>query len=154
METATRSDKPATSLVAEEKHLPLGKVDRKHDQEVIENLFNKPSGSREKFKKRWIEFDCQKGVHHGKWATYENGQRTRVKGGYIGRFDKVARLGEYGIARVRDFVTTGHKCHYPERLFQDLEECGVGSIEIQSWPSGRSLVGFPDGRRASGSGNI
>jgi hypothetical protein len=107
--------------VAEIETLPLGTDD---EQDLILSLINKPSGSREKFKKRWIEFDCQKGVHHGKYATYENGKRKRVQGGHLGRLDKVQAEGHYAVQRVRDFIDT-HDCHYPERFDKDLDECGI-----------------------------
>lgn len=128
----------ATSLVADD------------DISNILEALRQPSGSQEKFKKRWIEFDCQKGVHHGKWAEYKNGKRIRTEGGYIGRFDLVAKLGEYATRRVREFPRT-HDCHYPERFQKDLDECGVGGIAVEGWPSGRSVSGLSDGRRPSGS---
>jgi hypothetical protein len=115
---------------------------------VILGVLNKPSGS-EKFRKKWIEFDCQKGVHHGKYATYENQSRTRVKGGHIGRFDKVSQ-SEYGKRRVAEFIQN-HDCHYPARFTQDLDECGIRGIEVENFPSGRGVGGLAVGGRASGS---
>jgi hypothetical protein len=136
--------------VAEDKTLPLGSNEDQDDQDFILGLLGKHSGSQEKFKKRWIEFDCLKGVHHGKYATYENGKRIRVKGGYLGRFDKVKASGSYGEKRVEEFVRK-HDCHYPERLYKDLEECGISRIGVEGWPSGRSVSGLSDGGRHSGS---
>ena len=109
-----------------------------------------PSGSQEKFKKRWIEFDCQKGVHHGKYAIYENKKRIRVPGGYLGRFDKVKASGSYGARRVQDFIAR-HDCHYVERFQKDLDECGISGIAVEGWTSGGSVSGFSGGGRASGS---
>jgi hypothetical protein len=119
------------------------------DNEIISELF-KPSGSQVKFKKRWIEFDCQKGVHHGKYATYENGKRIRVKGGYLGRFNLVQHQGQYATRRVEEFIQK-HDCHYPERLYKDMVECGISRIAVESWASGRSISGLSDGGGASGS---
>lgn len=121
------------------------------DAEIIANLLGLPSGRQEKMRKRWIEFDCQNGVHHGKYATYENGKRTRIAGGYIGRFNLVEAEGEYGKARVKDFINHGHNCHYPERFAKDIDECGVTGIEVKDWPSGRVIGGLADSRRTSGS---
>jgi hypothetical protein len=140
-----------------ENALPLGGSDpgdssrgeEQDDQDFILGLLHQPSGSQEKFRKRWIEFDCAKGVHHGKYATYENGKRTRVAGGYLGRFDKVRASGSYGERRVREFAGR-HNCHYPERFTQDLEETGFRGIAIEGWPSGRSLSGLPGSGRPSG----
>ncbi len=117
------------------------------DEAIILAALGQPSG-REKYKKRWIEFDCQKGVHHGKYATYNNGKRIREEGGYIGRFDKVAALGEYGKKRVAEFPHN-HNCHYAERFTKDLDECGIRGIEAQGWPSGRSISRLSSGGRAN-----
>jgi hypothetical protein len=121
-----------------------------NDAEFILSLLNQPSGSQERFRKRWIEFDCQKGVHHGKYATYENKQRIRVKGGYLGRFDKVKASGSYGERRVNEFIAK-HDCHYPARFTKDLDECGVRGVAVEGWPSGRSISGLSGGGRPSGS---
>lgn len=119
-------DLPSGSyLVAEPEILPLGKDDDQDDVSEILELLRKPSGSQEKFRKRWIEFDCQKGVHHGKYAEYRNKKRTRLPGGFIGRFDKVCTTGSLGERRVQEFVSR-HKCKYPERFQKDLKECGLG----------------------------
>jgi hypothetical protein len=140
----------ATNQVAEnEKALPLGS-DEQDDQEIIRGLLEQHSGSQEKFRKRWIEFDCLKGVHHGKYATYENGKRIRVKGGYLGRFDKVKASGSYGERRVYEFAAK-HNCHYAERFQKDLDECGVRGIAVEGWPGSRSVSGLPGGGRHSGS---
>jgi hypothetical protein len=136
--------------VAEISPLPLGSLDEQDDQEFILELLKKPSGSQEKFRKRWIEFDCQKGVHHGKYATYENKKRLRVSGGYLGRFDKVRASGSYGEKRVSEFVAN-HNCRYPDRFQKDLDECGIGGIAVESWPSGRSAGRLSSGWRPSGS---
>lgn len=122
-----------------------------NDIEIILAALNLPGGSQPKFRKRWIEFDCQKGVHHGKYATYENGKRIREKGGYLGRLNKVKASGRYGEIRVKQFVEHGHDCHYPERFAKDLDECGIVGIEASGWPGGRSLVGLPDSERPGGS---
>jgi hypothetical protein len=53
--SATRQD---NNLVAEDE-----------DYQDVINLLNNPSGS-EKIKRRWLEFDCQNGVHHGKYAEW------------------------------------------------------------------------------------
>jgi hypothetical protein len=136
--------------VAEISPLPLGTNEEQDDQDTILGLLNKPSGSQQKFRKRWIEFDCQKGVHHGKYATYENKKRARVPGGYIGRFDKVRASGSYGEQRVYEFAAK-HNCRYAERFQKDLEECGIGGIAIEGWPSGRSIGRLSGGGRPSGS---
>jgi hypothetical protein len=116
-------DRPSgSSLVAELETLPLGTPE--DDQEIIAELL-RPSGRQERFRKRWIEFDCQKGVHHGKYATYQNKKRVRVPGGFIGRLNKVYTSGSYGEKRVREFIAV-HKCRYPERFRKDLDECGIG----------------------------
>ena len=107
------------------------------------------SGSKLNFKKRWIEFDCQNGVHHGKYAEYQNGKRIRTKGGYLGRFSEVAKEGQYGQGRVKDFPLS-HNCHYPERFQKDLEESGFSGIEIKGWPSGWSDSGLSGSGRPSG----
>jgi hypothetical protein len=120
------------------------------DDEIIQELLRRPSGSQVKFKKTWIEFDCAKGVHHGKYATYQNGTRIRVAGGYLGRFNKVGASGSYGERRVYEFAAK-HSCHYPERFQQDLEECGIGGIKVEGWPSGRGTGGLSDSERPSGS---
>jgi hypothetical protein len=112
----------AQNLVAEIKTLPLGTPE--DDLEIIADLL-RPSGRHERFRKRWIEFDCQKGVHHGKYATYQNKKRVRVPGGYLGRLSKVYTSGVYGEKRVREFIAV-HKCRYPERFRKDLDECGIG----------------------------
>jgi hypothetical protein len=140
----------ATNLVAGISPLPLSTNEEQDDQAFILGALDKHSGSQEKFRKRWIEFDCLKGVHHGKYATYENGKRIRVKGGYLGRFDKVKASGSYGEKRVYEFAAK-HNCHYPERFYKDLDECGVSRIEVEGWPSGRSISGLPGGGRHSGS---
>jgi len=129
-EPAPREESPATS---------------QDEQEALDIL---ASGSQTKYKRRWIEFDCQNGVHHGKWSTYKDGKRIREKGGHIGRFDKVASLGEYATRRVEEFVTRNHACHYPDRCVKDLEECGITGIKVEGWPSGRSLSGLSGGGRA------
>jgi len=132
---------PATSLVADDT-----------DQDIISAALSKPGGNQEKFKKQpWIEFDCQKGVHHGKWSTYQDGKRVRVEGGYIGRFDKVRKLGNYATRRVTEFITINHNCHYPERFQEDLEECGISGIAVESWPSGRGAGRLSGSKRPSGS---
>jgi hypothetical protein len=120
------------------------------DVEIIRQALNQPSGSQEKFKKRWIEFDCQNGVHHGKYATYKNKKRIRVEGGYIGRFDAATRLGEYERRRVVEFIHN-HNCHYVERFSKDLDECGIRGIEVKSWPSGRGIGRLAGSGRPSGS---
>ena len=129
---------PTTSLVADD-----------DDLDLIASALHQPSGSQEKFRKRWIEFDCQKGVHHGKYATYQNKKRIRVSGGYLGRFDKVRASGSYGERRVHEFIAK-HSCHYAERFQKDLDECSIGGIAVENWPSGRSVSRLPDGGRASG----
>lgn len=121
------------------------------DQDLIAQAFSQPSGSQEKFKKRWIEFDCQKGVHHGKWSTYEQGNRTRVKGGYIGGLGNVVSSGEYGRRRVEEFAKN-HDCHYAERFKKDLDDSGIGGIAVEGWPSGRGNSGLSDGKGNSGEG--
>jgi hypothetical protein len=121
VDTATRQE---ISLVAED------------DNEIVRNLLGNPSGS-EKIKRRWLEFDCQNGVHHGKYATWENGQRKRF--GHVGRFNKAS--GEYATRRVREFIQT-HDCHYPERFTKDLDECGIRGIEVKDWASGRGVSGL------------
>src|SRR5690606_14903304 len=128
---------------------PLGKPSGNEDENLLLQAFAEPSG-REKYKRQWIEFDCQKGVHHGKWSTYEQGKRIRVKGGYIGRFDKVAASGSYGKARVRDFINHGHNCRYAERFTRDLEECKITGIEVKGWASGWSIAGLSGSRGNSG----
>jgi hypothetical protein len=149
---------PATSLVAE--NLVAGDNGDKNpatsldivadsDEDVISQVFQ-PSGSQIKFRKRWIEFDCQKGVHHGKYATYENGKRTRVKGGYLGRFNLVQSDGQYATRRVEEFIQK-HDCHYPERFYKDMVECGISRIAVEGWASGRSLSGLSGSQGASGS---
>jgi hypothetical protein len=152
---------PATSLVAE--NLVAGKTveenpattinlvagSEQSDEDIIAEVFQ-PSGSQIKFRKRWIEFDCQKGVHHGKYATYENGKRIRVKGGYLGRFNLVQSEGQYATRRVEEFIQK-HDCHYAERLYKDMVECGISRIAVEGWASGRSLSGLSDSQRASGS---
>jgi len=111
-------------------------------------MLEQPSGSQEKMRKRWIEFDCQNGVHHAKESTYTNGKRVRVR--HIGRFGKAISEGVYATRRVNEFVKK-HNCHYPERFSKDLDECGVGGIAIENWPSGRGTGGLSDSGRASGS---
>jgi hypothetical protein len=118
------------------------------DEEIILAALQ-PSGSQEKFRKRWIEFDCQKGVHHGKYATYENGKRIRVTGGYLGRFDKVKASGSYGQRRIQEFIAQ-HNCHYPERFTKDLDECGIGGIAVEGWASGRGTGRLPVSGRHRG----
>lgn len=111
------------------------------------------SGSQEEFKKKWIEFDCQKGVHHGKYATYEtdpSGRKYRKRSGHLGRFNLVKASGSYGEKRVIEFIRK-HNCHYADRFKKDLDECGIGGIEVESWPSGRSDSRLPISRRPSGS---
>lgn len=120
------------------------------DVQVILDALRRPSGSQAAFRKRWIEFDCLNGVHHGKYATYENGKRIRQKGGHLGRFDKVSASGRYGEARVREFVQK-HNCHYPDRFTKDLDECGVGGIAVEGWLSGRSIGGLSERGGLSGS---
>jgi hypothetical protein len=127
-----------------------GLVADENDIAEILAALHQPSGSQEKFRKRWIEFDCQKGVHHGKYATYENKKRIRVPGGYLGRFDKVKASGSYGARRVQDFLSR-HNCHYVERFQKDLDECGIGGIAVEGWASGRSVSRLPGGGRDSGS---
>ena len=136
--------------MAAERSLPLGIDEGDAEQAEILELLKKPSGSQEKFKKRWIEFDCQKGVHHGKYSTYENRKRIRVKGGHLGRLDKVRASGRYGEQRVYEFIAN-HNCRHPERFLKDLDECGISSIGIEGWPSGRSAGGLSDSERPSGS---
>jgi len=108
------------------------------------------SGRQDNFKKRWIEFDCQNGVHHGKYAEYKDGKRIRTKGGYIGRFDLVTKTGDYGKRRVKEFPFT-HNCHYPERFQSDLDECGIGGIAVEGWPSGGRVGRLSNSGRPSGS---
>jgi hypothetical protein len=117
------------------------------DEALILSAIGLPLGKKEKYKRRWIEFDCANGVHHGKWSTYINGERKREEGGHIGRFDVVAALGVHGRRRVQEFISNhASNCHYPERFQKDLEECGFGGIEVESWPSGRSYLGLADGQ--------
>jgi hypothetical protein len=114
------------------------------DENLILSVLGQPLG--EKYKRQWIEFDCQNGVHHGKWATWENGARVRVPKGHIGRFNEVEKLGEYGKSRVRKFINETHTCRYPERFQKDLIECGIIGIEVNGWPSGSRDGGLADGK--------
>jgi hypothetical protein len=138
VEVSVAESVPATSL-----------VDDDDDLKIVLEALQKPSGSQEKYRKRWIEFDCQKGVHHGKYATYENKKRIRIAGGYIGRFSKVKASGRYGERRVYEFIAN-HNCHYVERFTKDLDECGIGGIAVEGWTSGRSISRLPGGGRDSG----
>jgi hypothetical protein len=131
------------SLVAAEYDLV---AEEDEDLEIIQEVLHQPSGSTEKYRRRWIEFDCQKGVHHGKYATYENKKRIRVPGGYLGRFDKVRASGRAGKQRVDEFIAN-HNCRYPDRFYKDMDECGVNRIEVEGWPSGRSVSRLPGSGR-------